>query len=84
MKRLTIVYDTYSECHAVYIDGICRGNWDEGNFDILDLIECYETFARDEPVIIERLEVSSCELRIWDDDAGVDWPEQLGELLANA
>jgi hypothetical protein len=79
--HLTIVYDTYSECHTIYIGGICRGEWDEGNFEITDLIECYETFARDQPVVIERIEVDSYDLGIYDDFEGVKWPEQLGELM---
>jgi hypothetical protein len=78
---LTIVYDNYSEEHAVYINGMCRGNWDDGNFEISDLVECYETFARDQPVVIERIEIESDVLEIYDDEDGVDWPEQLGRLL---
>lgn len=85
--RLTIVFDTWTEAHAVYIDGMLRGEWDEGNFEIPDLIECYETFARDQPVVIERIEVTTSRsgLGIYDDEScEVAWPEQLGELLTNA
>jgi hypothetical protein len=78
---LTIVFDNWSGGHAVYIDGMCRGNWDDGCFEIADLVECYEAFARDQSVLLERIEIKSDVLEIYDDEDGVDWPEQLGQLL---
>jgi len=81
--KLTIVVDTHAEQLAIYIDGMHRGQWDESDFSTSDLIECYEWYARDVAVVLERIEVNSQHLRIWSDDAGeVEWPEQLGALFS--
>ena len=82
MSNLTIAYDTWTEGHAIYIDGILRGEWNESCFNDSELIECYQTFAAEQPVVLERIEVSSHCLGIHIDDCGVQWPEQLGGLFA--
>jgi len=80
--RLTVVFDSHSEGHAIYIEGMNRAKFDEGNLDVTDLIECYETFARDKPVVLEHVTINADKLGIWDDDQGtVEWPEQLGSLF---
>lgn len=83
---LTIVFDTWSEEHAIYIDGTLRASFDAFEFDSIGLIECYDQFADGEPVKLERIEVltSRTGLGIYDDDAAsVEWPEQLGEVVAS-
>lgn len=86
IMTLTIIYDSWTEGHAIYIDGMLRANFDEGEFDSAGLMECYDQFAAGEAVTLERIEVltSRSGLGIYNDvDGTVDWPEQLGELLAD-
>ncbi len=79
--KLTIVYDTFSEGHAVYINGVLRGEWTEGDFEMTDLIECYSEFCRNTPVTLERIEVNSKELSLYVDPFGPDWPVRLDDIL---
>lgn len=80
---LTIVFDTDSDCHAIYIEGTLRAEFDEGQFDSKELMDCYEAFAYSRPVKLERIEIMSTALGLHDDVfGGVEWPEQLGELLS--
>lgn len=59
---LTIVYDTDYESSAIYIGGILRTEFGEGEFDSKELMDCYESFAFGEPVKLERIEISSGKL----------------------
>lgn len=83
--KLTIVFDADSENCAIYIDGVCRGNWSEKEeLTISEFILCYDQYVEGPAVIIEKIDVHSNKLGIFHDDEfgqGVDWPEQLGNLF---
>lgn len=82
---LTIACDLHTECHAIYIDGMLRGEWAAGELTPDEFMDCYEQFCVDEPVTLERVDIDSQSLGIYieseTDDGCVDFPEQLGELL---
>lgn len=82
---LTIVCDLHTEGHAIYIDGMLRGEWAAGELTPDEFIDCYSQFCAGEPVALERLDIDSQSLGIYieseTDDGSVDFPEQLGELL---
>lgn len=86
MNKLTIVTDDHSEAVAIYVLGTLRANVDFiDEFTPSLLIECYEAFARDVPVVIETANINSDEIGLYDDDAGeVNWPTELWRLEVNA
>lgn len=78
--ELAIVYDSWTEGHAIYIDGILRGEWNENGLTPDEFFACYETYARG-PVRIVSHEVNSQILDLFDEEFGVaDWPNDLASL----
>lgn len=79
-ERLAIVCDSFSECHAIYINGVLRGEYDHEELRPKDIFECYRDFANS-PVNIVYHEVDSKSLNIFDETWGVpDWPGAISEL----
>lgn len=82
---LYIVTDTHTQGHAIYIEGVLRGEWDEGGLTPDELMTCYKQFAHMRSVKLRSLEVDSQAMGFYiesdSDDGYVEWPEHYGELL---
>lgn len=78
-ESLAIVYDSHSDCQAIYVEGKLRGEYEE--LTPKELFECYGCYAKTGVVTMAFHEINSETLSIWNDTWGQpDWPNNINEL----